>query len=380
MSITRKTARRHHAGEGPRSRLGIRKTRRARVFTGSLATGMVAAMLATIPGTAMAVVGEDDMPNPNSGVTDDGHELIVEITSPADGATVPVGALTVTGNASIGGATDNLYYMVDVSGSTANRTFGGVNHDCDGNGVSDEGDDINGDGVNGDVLDCELAAVLAINDSLGSAPINVGYGIFGTSSVPADVTPDAADTPFTSPADADLDGDGDGTPDIEQVVRSTDSVVGGDGSVSLFQHKTVGYRTNFEAALTTINNAFDTRPAEEQNTAFFFSDGVDSFSFDHTTSSALAAAVNDGTVIHTYGVGNGTTGCAEGTHLKEIADATRGTCTLVTDPSALSSAVLDRGGIDRVEVSLNGGDTRRRHSTSWATGRRTSPTSSLGTT
>jgi hypothetical protein len=76
--------------------------------------------------------------------------------------------------------------------------------DCTGDGVVDALDDLNGDGRRGDVLDCQIAAVLALNASLrtavGSAQrIEVGLTAFGTTAATAQMTRDDPAALFVPP-------------------------------------------------------------------------------------------------------------------------------------------------------------------------------------
>lgn len=298
--------------------------------------------LILIPAIAFAV-------NPNSTtIPSTGQSLDIEITSPSDGATVPAGdSVTVEGLVGIGGlsANANVLYVTDVSGSTEFNS--GL--DCDGSGDS-TGDDFNNDGLAGSTLDCEISGVLALNDSL-SALTGVDGGVvpFGSSAAIADVDPATGQQNFTTPLD--VDNNANGIPDLEEVLRSLDV-----GVVDLFSVFSVGGGTSFNAALSSMSTAFAGQPAGENNVAFFLSDGVGSLSTGAGT--ALQEAVDAGTIVNTYAVGSSvTTQCNLGQQLRTIADATGGTCTVVANPADLAAALggTAPAGIDRVEVSIDGG-------------------------
>lgn len=305
---------------------------------------ILAAAMLLIPATAFAV-------NPNSTtIPSTGQSLDIEITSPTDGATVPAGdPVTVEGLAGIGGlsANANVMYVVDVSGSTSFPTF----QDCDGDGAGgDADDDLNGDSTIGDTLDCEISGVLALNDSL-SALVGVDGGVvpFGSSAVVADVDPATGQQDFTTPLD--VDNNTNAIADLEEVLRSLDQ-----GSVGLFTPNSVGTGTNFDSALASMNSAFAGQPAGENNVTFFLSDGEGSLSTGSGT--PLQAAVDAGTVVNTYAVGGAVTAeCDPGQQLRTIADSTGGSCTVVANPADLAAQLggATPAGIDRVEVSIDGG-------------------------
>lgn len=292
--------------------------------------------------TALAV-------NPNSTtIPSTGQSLDIEITAPIDGATVPAGdPVNVTGQVGIGGlsASANVLYVIDVSGSTSFPS----GQDCDGSGDG-TGDNFNGDFTNGDTLDCEISGVLALNSSLaGLAGVDGGVVPFGSLAAVADVGPAAGQQDFTTPLD--VDANTNSTGDIEEVLRSLDQ-----GSVGLFASYFVSTGTNFNNALTSMNAAFSGQPAGENNVAFFLSDGEGTL--NQGVGTPLQAAIDAGTVVNTYAVGGAVTGeCDPGQQLRIIADGTGGTCTVVADPTALAGSLggTTPAGIDRVEVSIDGG-------------------------
>src|SRR4051812_44688667 len=105
--------------------------------------GLVLALL--IPGVAQAA-------NPGAATTKTNQQLGIKIDTPANGASVPLAALAVTGTVSLsplggggGGAPPAIVYIVDTSGSTSSPT-----QDCNGDGAVNATDDFNGDSSLGD--------------------------------------------------------------------------------------------------------------------------------------------------------------------------------------------------------------------------------------
>ncbi|HWI63779.1 MAG TPA: PKD domain-containing protein [Symbiobacteriaceae bacterium] len=285
--------------------------------------------------------------NPASGTTSTGQTLSIEITGPADGSrvNVPPGTVNATGTVSIGPLSDsgNVMYVVDVSGSTQVPQ----NQDCNGDGAVNSGDDVNGDGVRGTTLDCEVAGVVALNASLAGAPgAEAGLILFGSSAAIADVGPAAGEQSFASPLT--LDANANGQADIDDVAKSLRYT----GQALQFTAKSVGTGTNFDAALSSLAAAFASR-AGENNIAFFLSDGQ--ANLNTAAGSPLSQVVAAGIKVNTYSVGTSSTGCGTTANLRRIADATGGICTVVTDPSTLSTVLVTPATISKVEVSLNGG-------------------------
>lgn len=300
----------------------------------------------------LSLVAPAQAVNPASSLASTGQTLSVEITGPADGSrvNVPAGTVTVTGTASIGPLSNsgNVIYVVDVSGSTLSP----LNQDCNGDHVVNALDDLNNDGRRGTTLDCEIAGVVALNGSLAGSPgASAGLVILGSTAATADVDPAAGKQIFTSPLNADKNGTG--GPDMEQVARSLD---GNAGRVTLFTPFTVGANTNYNAALTEVANAFVGK-AGQHNIAFFMSDGQPNpaSTFTTTPGSPVLNVAAAGIKVNTYSVGAAGAGCGPTSALKRIADITGGTCTVVSDPSQLSSVLIQPATLTGVTVSLNGG-------------------------
>jgi hypothetical protein len=287
--------------------------------------------------------------NPGSNTTTTGQTLGIEITGPADGSriNVPPGALTAAGTASIGplSSSGNVVYVVDVSGSTLSPT----NQDCNGDHTVNAADDVNGDGTRGSTLDCEIGGVLALNNSLAGSPgASAGMVIFGQNAAIADVDSVGGQQNFISPLDADHNSTG--GPDLAQSARSIRV-----GTISLFTSKSVGQSTNYDAALTSVGQAFAGKTGQH-NITFFMSDGQPTPNTFHTgPTTPLGQLAAAGIKVNTYSVGSAGAGCGPTSALRQIADATGATCTVVTDPSQLTSVLVTPATIAGVAVSLNGG-------------------------
>lgn len=271
-----------------------------------------------------------------------GTAIAVSITSPADGAVfvTPAGGsvdVAVTGTASVGEEEPDatLAYIVDVSDST--RMGGGP---CG---------DPNGDGMPDTIVDCEVAAVLELNAaalSKGSVD-EVGLGVFGLTGAAADMTPGGRDDPITSPAGGDLN----------TVVASIHLYDGNhEAGVSQYTHKDVGGgATNFQAGLEA-GGTIVAASSNSHNIVVFLSDGASNMGNDFAT--ALQALVDAGAVVHAFAVGTSAS-CTGGSHgtLQEMADATGGACTQVTDPSTLPDILPDlvASTLDQLDLVVDAG-------------------------
>ncbi|MCC6847522.1 MAG: VWA domain-containing protein [Deltaproteobacteria bacterium] len=335
-------------------------------------SALVAASFVGAPFAALAVFG----PGPNSVVVPStGQTLTATIAAPANGAEVPIppGTAQVQGNCAISSVqgscnnatTINVVYLLDVSGSTDLNFLLQNNRprvDANGNGTAgDAGDDFNGDGEVGDILDGEIAGVLALHASIGNpAPVNVGVVGFATNARAADVDPALPNTGgvsqvYTNPPQADRDGlNG---VDVAEVLRAIDSdftsPAGGQiKKFTLVPQSTLDSGTRFPPALTAVNNALALFPPGK-NIVFFLSDGESNGGYRCVDSgqpcaTQLATAVANCTTINTIGVGAG----ADPVDLTYIAAQTGGTYTAVTNPSQLSTLLplITPAGLDRVEV------------------------------
>ncbi len=249
------------------------------------------------------------------------QEVTVTITSPVDGATVEAGEpIDVTGTVTIGllGTGVSVVYVVDTSGSTS-----GDAGDCNGDGVEDAGDDLNGDGAEGEIIDCEIAGVEELESQL--ADIN-GAIETGLVSFTSGYT---IETGFGSP----------GRTELDDAVSDLDS----------------GGGTDFDSALSGMNTLFDDAVDGNRKIGYLFTDGRAHVS--EGTGSPLQDAIDAGIVVNTFSVGAGAVGCEPTSPLTTIANATGGQCIQVDDPADLTAVLegLRPAGIEKVEVSVNGG-------------------------
>ena len=236
-----------------------------------------------------------------------------------------------------------MVYVIDVSSST---TFPTLTNDCNGDGVIDSDDDFapaddataSNPTANqiGSTLDCEVAGVMSLNDSLGSSSsVKVGIVVFAT----------RAATALSFRSNPDQDSDNNGISDIDEYL--TDIHIGIEGT---------SFGTNFTRALDEMVSLFQTRSSSETRVAYFLTDGA----AGSLSSSSVAAAAAEGITVHTYAIGSSASDCTPSTFIQQIADGTGGTCTEVDDPSTLSTilntdANLPPPGIQSVVVRLNGG-------------------------
>lgn len=290
---------------------------------------------------------------PSTAVTIAGQSLRIDITDPAT-PTARVEApsvLTVRGTARIGEPQPdvlNAAFVVDVSNSTETGTY-----DCNGDGVLDGRDDFNGAGsAIGRIIDCEIAGVLAINESLvDRTNTNTALLAFAQRPGLADMQADAGTQAFT-PAGHDSAGPLPG--DVETVARSL-RTNGGSGSIGQYSSVTgLGSSTGYRDAVSLLASTLGAAPAGEERVAFFFSDGTPSDGFQTGSASETAALVSAGIKVNTFAVGALAGGCATTMPLGFLASSTGGTCTSVADPGALTAVIAQAATIAAVEYSLDG--------------------------
>lgn len=273
-----------------------------------------------------------------------GTNIAVDVVSPLDGATVNGPNVPVGGTASVGQgvAVPNtaLIYVVDVSGSTDQA--GGC------------GGDQNGDGSANFILDCEVAAARATNQSaIGTGTVlDVGVVAFANIAVSGDVGPAVGDQSLTGPA---TDANTANGPDVEEVLTSAFSDIGGgNGGVGQFTLKNAGQFTNFEAAVATATSLATSSSAGTRIVAFL-SDGV--ASAGGSVAEEVAAASAADVRFETFAVGTGSscsnTGNAGQGSLDDIANGTGGTCTAVTDLGQLPNVVPGVIASQLTEVALS---------------------------
>jgi GDSL-like Lipase/Acylhydrolase family len=253
---------------------------------------------------------------------------VVVVAFPAEDEVIGAGPFTIRGSigVSAGNAQLTVLYVVDVSGSTS-----ASGSDCNGDGKVDSADDLNQDGEIGEILDCEIAGVIALNTQLGAiagADQNVFVGLvpFGNSALIADVRNNTGQQDYVRPFED--QGGRDRTADIVQAVASLNQ-----GTVGLFTPGAVGTGTDFDQplalALDRLNN-FSGRKV-----VFLLSDGAGSLS--QRTIERLSSSDID---VRPFAIGAGSDRC-NGT-LKSIADASGTTCVYAPSPSTLT-AVIDQG-------------------------------------
>jgi hypothetical protein len=272
-----------------------------------------------------------------------GTSISVDVVSPSDGATVNGPAVPVTGTASVGQGVPvpntALVYVVDVSGSTAQA--GGC------------GGDQNGDGDADFVIDCEIAAARATNQSAiaTGTVLDTGVVAFADTAVTGDVGPAAGDQSLTGP---DTDANSAGGPDVEQVLASAFSTFGGNGGLAQFTAKNAGNTTNFEAAVAAAT-ALATGSGAGTKIVAFLSDGE--ASSGGSVADEVAAAALAGVRFETFAIGSASsctdTGTAGQGSLDDIATGTGGTCTEVTDLEQLPDIVPGVIASQLTEVALS---------------------------
>lgn len=265
-----------------------------------------------------------------------GTSISAEIATPAAGALIasPPGDVALTGGASIGQgvpiANTTLVYVVDTSGSTGPFGLAGC------------GGDQNGDGTADTILDCEIAAGIALNqDAVAAGTVGeVGAVFFNSNATIRDVDPGAGTAGLTGPG---TDSDASGDPDIEEVLRS--AVDGGPSAL-----------TNFEAAVQQACSLVQ-QSTNPNNIVVFLSDGVattgsnavDDLPCAPTAATFRTFAVGSGSDCDTDNGGRGS--------LQQIADATGGDCTEVENVADLPDVIP--GVIDseltELQLSVDGG-------------------------
>lgn len=261
--------------------------------------------------------------------------------------------LTLEGGAGIGSgpavASTAIAYVIDVSGSTVR-----------GGGC---GGDANNDGRSNDILDCEVAAAVALHEEVGASGTVGSVGVIGfaSSANTADMSPEEGIQQLVTP-DADVDGDG--VMDVEQVLRSAFSRrSGGSVGFSEFSSRTVGNtNTNFASAAVAACNLLANVEAPNR-LVVFLSDGANNAGANLNT----VLPCDEPTLFETFAAGPSVS-CASNPGrggLQTIADLTGGSCTDVPDlddlpsilpgviASELVSAVLTIDDGDPIDISTD---------------------------
>ena len=233
-----------------------------------------------------------------------------------------IGEATITGiisRAELTASNFNIAYIIDISGSV-NNTFQGV----------ETVGDLNSDGRANTLLDGEILAFDALNQSL----IDAGLGNTNVTLIAFDSSSSAV---FTGNANDDFNANG--SPDVVDALRSLND----------------GGSTNFEAALQDAISYFDTQFSGE-NQIFFISDGFpnSSTSFLDEVTTLIDPAGIDAS-IRAIGLGSGSS-LADLDLLDD--GVANNSAEQVLEPSALTAGLTDSpvtaSEIDRVEISVNG--------------------------
>ncbi len=236
----------------------------------------------------------------------------------------PVGELRLTGQVDVGQgpavANTSIAYVVDISGSS--------------NDIVNCGGDANGDGRSGTVLDCEVAAVIALHQEVvASGTVDkVALIPFNTGASARDLDPTSASATLIAP---DADRDGNGVLDLVQVVRTLRQ---GGGTAfapptrAACQLLATSGSTNLVTAFMSDGEANDVLPPLPCNPAVTFQ----------------TFAVGAGSSCTFGGVNRG---------LDDIALRTGGTCTNVPDvqdlPDILPEIIASR--LTRVTYTVDDG-------------------------
>lgn len=287
----------------------------------ALVAAAAAAALLTLAGAAAA--DEATLPG--------GTSIAVEIAAPLGGAILPEGPAAVSGTASVGAglplANTLLVYVLDLSGSTAT----GVSTSLCGNQ--------NADGIPNRIIDCEIAAALALNDAaigLGTVGEVAAVGFAGqtqpngslAAAFVLDLSPSVGLQNRIAPA---ADANGNSQRDLNEALSRVDS----NGMIQLFTPASIGGWTNYWAAVHAARNVAATSSLPNK-VVVFLSDG-NSTSGGPSGEPVTAALVGiSGITFHTFAIGNAAqctpTVSNRGT-LQQIADATGGTCTELDNPA-----------------------------------------------
>lgn len=262
-----------------------------------------------------------------------GTSISVSIDEPRDAAILPQGPVTVTGTAAVGEGEPNtaLVYVLDVSLSTDTVS------NCPQSGDN--------------ILDCEIAASIALNGLAIETTGAVGAAVFASDAAQADVqpSPPAAEERITGPG---TDENGNSTPDIEEVLASASF-----NGVGQFTNKPVGNgTTNFAAAVNAARAvALDPANTMDRTIVAFMSDGLSNAGGDVSGPLATVPANVD---FYTFAIGAGSN-CASDPaglgSLQEIANATGGECRNVPNVGNLPDDLLEAFASELSTLTLDDG-------------------------
>jgi trimeric autotransporter adhesin len=274
-----------------------------------------------------------------------GTPILVDVVTPDDGEVLAAGVpIPITGFAQVEPLEPvpdtALVIVLDVSGSTNNPALPGC------------GGDANHDGQPDTVLDCEIAAALALIEAASAAGTigEIGIVVFATTAAIGDVGPAAGLQVLTGP---DTDADGDGVRDLEEVLVSAFSQFGGDGGLGQFSPVVVGVSTSYGSGVEQAIAAVETSALPNRQVVFL-SDGL------NEAGPPVASVIGaDPPVIHTFAVGALASCTAPNANgdLADIAALTGGTCTHVPDPEDLPDVLpgVIAAQLIEVVVTIDGG-------------------------
>ena len=278
--------------------------------------------------TSMALLGMPDAPALDSSAS-------LTIHAPDAPAAGPV---TLTGAVGPGaGGTTSVLYVVDTTRSTSTPT----GSDCSGDHQLTADDDLNGDGSIGDVLDCEIAGVIALNSTLAAKPrVQAGLVAFANEAAAADLDPNGSAT-FLPPGYT----GGDARPRIETVARS---VVG--MAIGLYEPTDLGDSGDGTAFNNAVRTALDTlaQAPDGPKWIMFLSDGqspIDDALLDELTTS--------GVHLRSFAVGADAS-CIAYASLSKMARATGEGCVVVGNPAELAAGLTESqpDAVNAVTVSI----------------------------
>jgi trimeric autotransporter adhesin len=269
-----------------------------------------------------------------------GTTIAIDIASPESGVVVPGGSVDVSGTAEIGIGlplpNTAVVYVMDLSGSAV---LGGG---CGG--------DQNGDGLSNTILDCEIAAIRALNQqAIADGTIGeVGFVGFAATAAAADVGPAAGVQLVTGP---ETDDNASGAPDVEEALAS--ATIGG---IALFTPRVISpSATSYGAALGAAESIL-AEMTKTNKVVVLVSDGLNNLG--PSVAAALATFPADVTV-HTFAIGAAascTGGLAALGTLKDISDARSGSCTNVPDVASLPAILPEviHSKLTAVSLTLDG--------------------------
>ncbi len=239
------------------------------------------------------------------------------------GAVVPLRGRVSSGSTTATG-TPTVLYVIDASASTGEQRGA----DCDGSGASDANDDLNGDSSVGDTLDCEIAAVQALNQMIAGSVEGASVGLEAFATVPAvaDLHPSALAATFIAPGQV-----GTGTePWLVTAARSVKR-----GAIQKFTGRSLsGTGTDLDAAAGLALSTLSGAPAGPK-WVFLFSDGQAA-----VDASTLSAVAGSGVKVRSFAVGAGQA-CDARSAMARLAAASGETCVPVGAPASLPGQVLN---------------------------------------